>query len=133
MNPRILHHKVVMVPHASLVSKTQSEVSNYSSLPAMFTSLHSSMNQKLFEKYICNQSSYYEIYTDGAAYPSYHLKLKYPLCQLCSHCYTAARIKNCLKSTSVIKIATIKYMDDLLCKGSHHVQPPNQQFNCQQR
>jgi len=30
----------------------------------MFTPLHSSTNQELFEKYICNQSSHYEKY-DG--------------------------------------------------------------------
>ena len=44
----------------------------------MFTLLHSSTNQELFEKYICNQSSYYKKY-NGAACPSYRLKLKYPL------------------------------------------------------
>jgi len=31
----------------------------------MFTMLHSSTNQELFEKYVCNQSSHYEKY-DGA-------------------------------------------------------------------
>jgi len=36
------------------------------------------MNQELFEKHVCNQSSHYEKY-DGAMHPSYHLKLKYPL------------------------------------------------------
>ena len=51
---------------------------HYGSLSDMFTLLHSSMNQDLFEKYICNQSSCYEKY-DGTSYPSYHLKLKYPL------------------------------------------------------
>ena len=30
------------------------------------------------------------------------------LCLLCSPCYTAVQIKNCLKSTSVIKVATTK-------------------------
>jgi len=33
------------------------------------------------------------------------------LCLLCSTCYTAVRIKNCLKSTSVIKVATMKNTD----------------------
>jgi len=31
-------------------------------LSAMFNSLHSSMNLELFEKYLCNQDSYFEIY-----------------------------------------------------------------------
>ena len=44
----------------------------------MFTLLNSSMNQELFEKYVCNQSSCYEKY-NGAMHPYYHLKLKYPL------------------------------------------------------
>jgi len=44
----------------------------------MFTPLHSSMNQELFKKHICNHSSHYEKY-DGVAHPSYRLKLKCPL------------------------------------------------------
>ena len=34
------------------------------------------------------------------------------LCQLCSTCYTAVQIKNCLKSTSGIKVAAMKNTDD---------------------
>ena len=70
----------------------------------MFTLLHSSTNQELLKKYACNQGNHYEKY-DGAARHSYHLKLKYPfpVCQLCLARYTAVRIKNCLKSTSVIR------------------------------
>jgi len=53
------------------------------------------------------------------------------LCLLCSPHYTAVRIKNCLKSTSVITVATMKNTDDfLLCKGSHH---QIHAFHCQQR
>ena len=33
-------------------------------------------------------------------------------CRLCSTCYTPVRIKNCLKSTSAIKIATMTNTDD---------------------
>ena len=36
---------------------------------------------------------------------------------VCSIRYTAVRIKNCLKSTSAIKIATMKNMDDFRYKG----------------
>ena len=38
-------------------------------------------------------------------------------CRLCSTRYTAVQIKNCLKSTSAIKIATMKNMDDFCYKG----------------
>ena len=95
----------------------------------MFTPLHSSTNQKLFEKYACNQSSHYEKY-DGATHPM-HVSSETEvsialLCQLCLTCYTAVQIKNCLKYTSVVKVASMKSMDDfLLRKESHHVQPPN--------
>ena len=37
------------------------------------------------------------------------------LCQLFLPCYTAVRIKNCLKSTSVIKVATMKNTDNFRC------------------
>jgi len=60
MKPRILHHKIVMVARASIIS--ESEVSIM------------------------------------------------VLCLLCSLHYTAVRIKNCSKSTSVIKVATMKNM-----------------------
>jgi len=51
----------------------------------VFTPLHSSANQELFKKYVCNQSNHYEkINTDSVARPSYHLKLKYPLPSLSS-------------------------------------------------
>ena len=54
------------------------------------------------------------------------------LCQLCSTCYTAVRIKKCLKSTSVLKVATMKNTDDFsLRKGSHHVQHQINAFHCQ--
>jgi len=41
------------------------------------------------------------------------LKVKHPLCifiTLCSCCYTAKKIKNCMKSTFVTKVATMKKM-----------------------
>jgi len=49
-----------MVPYTSIISEI--EVSITVILSAVFTSLHSSTNQELFEKYVCNQSSYYEKY-----------------------------------------------------------------------
>ena len=38
-------------------------------------------------------------------------------CQLCSTYYTALRIKNCSKSTSAIKVATMKNTDDFCYEG----------------
>ena len=49
--------------------------------------------------------------TAGALAINYHLKSEVSstfCCQLCSTCYTTLRIKNCLKSTSAIKVATMK-------------------------
>jgi len=83
----------------------------------MFTPLHTNTKQELFKKHVCNQSSYYENY-DGAVRPGYRLKLKYPLPFSVSYVrlvtYAAVRIKKCLKSTSVIKVATMKNTDDFL-------------------
>ena len=97
---------------------------HYRSLSAMFTPLHSSMNQKLFEKYVCNHSSQYEKY-DVDTHPMQLLSETEVsialLCQLCLTRHRAVRIKKCLKSTSVIKVATMKNTDNFsLCKGSHH-------------
>jgi len=91
----------VMVPHASIISEN-----HYSSLSAMFILLHSSMNQELFEKYICSQSGHYEKYGWCCA-PQLSSKIDVSialLCQLCSTCYTAIRIKSCIKNTSVIRL-----------------------------
>ena len=38
-------------------------------------------------------------------------------CRLCSTRYTAIRIKNCLKSTSAIKIATMKNTENFRFEG----------------
>jgi len=125
MNPRIPHHKVVIVAHASIISESEVSITvlcllwstrytavqikncsksmsvitgatmkntmvvraphivwNWSihcpSLSAMFDSLHSSTNQELFEKHVCNHRSHYEKY-DGGVRPTYCLKLKYLL------------------------------------------------------
>ena len=51
---------------------------------------------------------------------NYHLKSEVPItlcCWLCSTCYTAVRIKNCSKSTSAIKIATMKNTDNFHYEG----------------
>ena len=47
-------------------------------------------------------------------------------CQLCSTRYTVVRIKNCSKSTSEIKVATMMIF---VMKGSQHALPPNQHLS----
>ena len=87
----------------------------------MFNPLHSISNQELFEKHLCNLRIPKE--RNGAVRPSYinyDLKSEVSItlcCRLCSTHYTAARIKNCLKSTSDIKIATMTNTDDFRYKG----------------
>jgi len=51
MKPRIPHHKVVPCAWEWSI--------HYSSLSAMLTPLHSSMNKEVFEKYICNHCEKY--------------------------------------------------------------------------
>jgi len=55
MNPRIIpHHNVA---HLNYIWEWSI---HYSSLSAMLTPLHSSMNQEMFKKYPCNQGDHYE-------------------------------------------------------------------------
>jgi len=107
---------------------------HYGFLSAMFTPLH---NSTTVQKVLCNQSSHYaEIQWCCAPQLSSETETSIAfLCQQFSTHYTAVRIKNCLKSTSAIKVATTqKYGWFLLRKGSHHMQPPKiNVFYCQQR
>jgi len=81
---------------------------HYSSLSAIFTQLYSSMNQKLFKKYVCNQSSHWEKY-DCAMYPNYGQKSKYPLPSL------SAMLNSLHSSTNQ------KLFEKHLCnQGSHY-------------
>jgi len=66
-----------MVPRTSIIPESEVSIAALY-LWYMFTPLHSSTNQALFEKYTCNQGNHFEKY-HGAACPSYCLKLKYPL------------------------------------------------------
>ena len=82
----------------------------------MFNPLHSISNQELFKKHFYNPRIPKE--RNCTACPNhinYRLKSEVSItlcCRLRSTCYTAVRIKNCLKSTSAIKIATMKNTDD---------------------
>ena len=87
----------------------------------MLNPLHSISDQELFEKHLCNPCIPKE--RNGGVRPiyiNYHLKSEVSImlhCQLCSTCYTAVGIKNCSKSTSAIKIATMKSTDNFHCEG----------------
>ena len=59
---------------------------------------------------------------NGATCPSYHYHLKSEVsimlrCRLCSTHYTALQSKNCLKSTSAIKVATMKNTNSFHYEG----------------
>ena len=87
----------------------------------MFNPLHSISNQELFEKPLCNPRILKK--RNGAmhhSYINYCLKSEVSITlrfRLCSTHYTAVRIKNCLKSTSAIKIVTMKNTDDFCYEG----------------
>ena len=91
----------------------------------LFTSLHSSINQELFEKYLRNQSSHYEN-MDGALSSETEVFIVL-LCQLQS---TEQYESRTARKALLIKVATMKNMNNLLLsKGSHHVKSPNQCFS----
>jgi len=46
--------------------------------------------------------------------------------QPCLICYTALWINNCLESSFIIKVTTMKNQMIFILKGTHHVLPPNQ-------
>ena len=83
--------------------------------------LHSISNQELFIKHLRNPHIPKE--RNRAACSNcinYCLKSEVSItlcCRLCSTRYTAVRIKNCLKNTSTIKIATMKSTDDFHLEG----------------
>jgi len=110
-----------MVLRTSIISESEVYI-HYGSLSAMFTLLHSSMNQGLFEKYICNQSSHYEKY-DGA---KNRLKLKDPLPFSVSYVwlvvqkYESRTAKHLCNQSSHDEKYNVS-----LHEGSHHMQPPN--------
>ena len=85
----------------------------------MFNLLHSISNQELSHKHLYNLRIPKEMVT-RPNFINYCLKSEVSItlrCRLCSTCYTAIQIKNCLKSISAIKIATMKNMDDFCFKG----------------
>ena len=77
--------------------------------------------QELYEKHLCNSRISKEMVPHAPGYiNNYRLKSEVSImlcCRLCSTHYTAVRIKNCLKSTSAIKIATMTNMDDFYYEG----------------
>ena len=104
----------------------------------MFNPLHSISNQELFVKHLYNPHIPKE--RNSAVSPNYiNYRLKSEVsimfrCRLCSTRYTAVRIENCLKSTSAIKIATMKNMDDFCYEGKPSCATAKIDiFCCQQR
>ena len=87
----------------------------------MFNPLHSISNEELFKKHLYNPRKPKE--RNLAMHPNhinYRLKSEVSItlhCRLHSTRYTAVRIKNCLKSTSAIKIATMKNTADFRFEG----------------
>ena len=111
MSPHITPQKVVMVPCAPIISLIMYP------LCFMFNPLHSSTNQGLFDKHLCNQSICCKKYRWCRVPLYYQLLFKSEasialLCQLCLTSYTAVWIRNCSKSISVIKVATTKNIDN---------------------
>ena len=85
----------------------------------MFKPLHSISNQELFRKHLYNLRLPKEM-VPHPNFINHRLKSEVSImlrCWLCSTCYTAIQIKNCLKSTSAIKIATMKNMDGFRFEG----------------
>ena len=74
-----------------------------------------------FEKHHCNPCVPKEtVPPERPSYINYRLKSEISItlcCRLCSTCYTVVRIENCSKSTSAIKIATMKNTDDFRYEG----------------
>ena len=87
----------------------------------MFNPLRSVSNQELFEKHLCNPCILKEMVPRALGYINdYCLKSEVSItlrCWLCPTRYTAVQIKNCLKSASAIKIATMTIMDDFRYEG----------------
>jgi len=114
MNPHILYHMVVMVPRASI--RSESEVS-ITVLCLQCSPHYTAVRIKNHSKSMpVNKGSRYEKY-NGVMCPSYRLKLKYPFPFPVSYVQLVTQyesINNCLKSTPVIKVATMKNTDDLL-------------------
>ena len=110
MNPRIPHLKWSRTPR---IFRLKSKVSIM-----LRCQLHSSTNQELFEKHLCDPCILKE--NARPSYINYHLKSEVSItlhCWLCSTRYTAVRIKNCFKNTSAIEVATMKNTDDFHYKG----------------
>ena len=85
----------------------------------MFNPLHSILNQERFRKHLYNLHIPKEM-VPHPNFINYRLKSEVSItlrCRLCSTHYTAIRIKNCLKSTSAIKVATMKNTDDFHLEG----------------
>ena len=120
MNPRIQHLKRHCTPQLYQLGVWKLKYTLHF-VVSYFQPLHGISNQELFKKHLYNPRIPKE--RNCATCPNhinYCLKSEIFIalrCRLCSTRYTAVRIKNCLKSTSAIKIGTMKNTDDFHFKG----------------
>jgi len=112
MNPRIPHHKVVMVLRLNYIWEWSI---HYNSLSA---TVCSPRYTAVWIKNCSKSMSVIKVATMNIQWccmPQLLSKTEVSIslpCQLCSTCYTAIWINNRSKNTSVIKVATMKNMDD---------------------
>ena len=130
VNPCIPHLKWRRAPQLSSEKRSIC----YASLSAILNPLCSIFESRTVQKAPLHTKTHSK--RNDAARPSYiNYRMKSEVsitlrCWLCSTRYTTVRIKNCLTSTSAIKIAAMKNTDDFrYMKGSHHVLSPNRHFS----
>ena len=110
--PRILHHNVVMIARASIISESEVSITVLCLLGSPhYTAVRIKSCSKSMS--IIKVATAKNTIVLRAPQLSSETEVSIALlCQLCSTCYTAVRIKKCLKSTSVLKVAPMKNTDD---------------------
>ena len=133
MNPRILHHKVVMVVRASIIFENGVSITVLCSLCSpRYTTVRIKNCSKSTS--VIKVATMRNMMVPRVPQLSSETEVSIALfCQLCSTCYTAVRIKKCLKSTSVLKIATMKNMNNFrYAKEAITCNHQINTFHCQQ-
>ena len=83
----------------------------------MFNLLHNIMNQKLFEKHLCNSRIPHQKKKNVTVYTSYQLSsekwsIQYTSLPAMLNLLHSSTNQDCLKSTTAIKVSTIKNRDN---------------------
>jgi len=130
MNLHIPHHKV-MVPRASIISESEYPLRFFVCYVHLVTQQYES---GIIQKYVCNQFLVTMKNTMVPRTPVFiwNWSIHCLLYQLCSNHYTVVQIKNCLKSTSVVKVV-MKNTDFRYTKEAIMCNHPINTFHCQQR